>query len=273
MHQRTVFFISDGTGITAQSLGQLLAHFPETTFRQIRLPFTDSVDKVKAAVQQIDKANSEDGTRPIVVMSLGNKDLRVLMKETTAFSIDLFASFIDPLGAELQQEPLTRAGIAHSVMGHSYHERIEAINFTLNHDDGMTNMGLDEAQVILIGVSRCGKTPTSLYLAMQFGIKAANYPLIPEDFERGSLPEVLGNYPEKVFGLTISPERLHSVRSERRPDSFYASLDNCSAEVGKAEVLMREAGIPWIDSTSRSIEELSTTILQQIKLPLDQPKP
>jgi len=268
MHQRTVFFVSDGTGITAQSLGQLLAHFPDVPFRQVRLPFTNSIEKVNDAVQQITKASGEDPGRPIVVMSVGNSDLRRLVKETNAFYIDLFSLFIDPLSQELNQAPLTGAGIAHSVMGHSYHERMEAINFTLGHDDGMSEHGLEEAQVILIGVSRCGKTPTSLYLAMQFGIKAANYPLIPEDFERGSLPEVLHSYPEKLFGLTINPDRLHRVRSERRPNSFYASLENCRNEVRLAEELMQRSNVPWIDSTSRSIEELSTTILQQVRLPV-----
>jgi regulator of PEP synthase PpsR (kinase-PPPase family) len=143
---------------------------------------------------------------------------------------------------------------------------MEAINFTLNHDDGMTNNGLEEAQVILVGVSRCGKTPTSIYLAMQFGIKAANYPLIPEDFERGSLPAALRNHIHKIFGLTIKPERLHSVRSERRPDSKYAALENCKQEIATAESLMRNAGIAWADSTSRSIEELSAIILQRLRI-------
>jgi regulator of PEP synthase PpsR (kinase-PPPase family) len=200
-------------------------------------------------------------------MSLGNLELRNKLKQSNAYFIDLFNTFIDPLGLELNQKPLTGAGIAHSVMGSNYHERMEAINFTLGHDDGMTNSGLDEAQVILIGVSRCGKTPTSIYLAMQFGIKAANYPLIPEDFERGTLPELLYKHIYKIFGLTIKPERLHSVRSERRPDSFYASLDNCRKEIATAEDLMRKNNITWADSTSRSIEELSAIILQKIRQP------
>jgi [pyruvate, water dikinase]-phosphate phosphotransferase / [pyruvate, water dikinase] kinase len=202
-------------------------------------------------------------------MSLGATDLRIKLKEANAFFIDLFKNFIDPLGEELGQEPLTGAGIAHSVMGDSYHDRMEAINFTLNHDDGMTNSGLEEANVILVGVSRCGKTPTSIYLAMQFGIKAANYPLIPEDFERGNLPEALQKHIHKIFGLTIKPERLHSVRSERRPDSFYASLDNCRKEIITAENMMRTNNITWADSTSRSIEELSAIILQKIRKPND----
>jgi regulator of PEP synthase PpsR (kinase-PPPase family) len=263
--QRTVFFISDGTGITASALGQLLAHFPQTHFAQVRLPFTDSNQKIEDAKQRILIAKAGDGMRPVVIMSLGNIEHRALLKEADAYYIDLFNTFIDPLGLELAQEPLTGKGIAHSVMGNSYHERMEAINFTLGHDDGMTHGGLEEAQVILIGVSRCGKTPTSIYLAMQFGIKAANYPLIPEDFERNALPGVLSNYTDKLFGLTIKPERLHSVRSERRPDSFYASLDNCRSEIATAERLMKSASVPCADSTSRSIEELSAIILQKIR--------
>ena len=267
MLQRTVFFVSDGTGITASALGKLLEHFPRTNFTQVRLPFTDTLEKINLAKSAFLHATEEDGGRPVVIMSLGNIELRQSLKEADAYFIDLFNTFIDPLGIELNQNPLTGAGIAHSVMGTNYHERMEAINFTLNHDDGMTNSGLEQAHVILIGVSRCGKTPTSIYLAMQFGIKAANYPLIPEDFERGALPQVLHKHLDKVFGLTIKAERLHSVRSERRPDSFYASLENCRKEIATAEDLMRKSSITWADSTSRSIEELSAIILQKIRQP------
>lgn len=267
MVKRTVFFVSDGTGITAGALGKLLEHFPQTNFTQVRLPFTDTLDKIKLAQEAILHATEEDGARPVVIMSLGNIELRNKLKGSNAYCIDLFNTFIDPLGVELDQKPLTGAGIAHSVMGSNYHERMEAINYTLGHDDGMTNSGLEQAQVILIGVSRCGKTPTSIYLAMQFGIKAANYPLIPEDFERGVLPEVLHKHLDKVFGLTIKAERLHSVRSERRPDSFYASLENCRKEIATAEGLMRNSNITWADSTSRSIEELSAIILQKLRQP------
>ena len=265
--ERTVFFISDGTGITAGALGQLLAHFPQTHFTQVRLPFTDSVAKIEDAKQRFLMAKAGDGMRPVVIMSLGNIQHRTLLKDADAYFIDLFNTFINPLGLELAQEPLTGKGIAHGVMGENYHERMEAINFTLGHDDGMTNSGFEEAEVILIGVSRCGKTPTSVYLAMQFGIKAANYPLIPEDFERGTLPEVLYKHLHKIFGLTIKPDRLHNVRSERRPNSFYASLENCKKEVATAERLMLKNNITWADSTSRSVEELSAIILQKIRQP------
>lgn len=250
--------------MTASALGKLLEHFPHTEFTQVRLPFTDTSEKIEVAKTAIAKATEQDGIRPVVIMSLGNSKLRSSLKQVDAYYIDLFSTFIDPLGIELGEQPLTGSGIAHGAMGSNYSDRMEAINFTLNHDDGMTNSGLEEAQVILVGVSRCGKTPTSIYLAMQFGIKAANYPLIPEDFERGSLPAALRNQIHKIFGLTIKPERLHSVRSERRPDSKYASLENCKQEIATAEGLMRNAGITWADSTSRSIEELSAIILQRL---------
>lgn len=267
MINRTAFFISDGTGITAGALGKLLEHFPSTSFTQVRMPFTDTLDKIRLAQNAILQATEDDGSRPIVIMTLGDLGLRSTLKQSNAYFIDLFNTFIDPLSEELDQKPLRGAGIAHSVMGSKYNDRMEAVNFTLNHDDGMTNSGLEEAQVILVGVSRCGKTPTSVYLAMQFGVKAANYPLIPEDFERGTLPAVLHKHIDKIFGLTIKPERLHAVRNERRSGSFYASLDNCRKEIATAEQLMRNAGIAWADSTSRSVEELSAIILEKIRRP------
>jgi len=270
MNQRSVFIVSDSTGTTAGALSKLLEHFPNTEFTISRMPFTDNLEKIEAAQASIQTAAEANDALPIVIMSLGDVALRQKLKETKAYYIDLFTTFIDPLGDELGEIPLTGSGIAHGVMGHSYDERIEAINFSLNHDDGQTDVNLDQAQVILVGVSRCGKTPTSLYLAMQFGIKAANYPLIPEDFERGTLPASLLRNMDKIFGLSIKPERLHSVRSQRRPDSFYASLDNCRNEINAAEEMMRKTGISWADSTTRSVEELSAIILQKIKQPKKQ---
>lgn len=264
-NKRIAFFISDGTGITAGSLGGLLAHFPETDFEQIRIPFTNDINKIEDAQKRLANAKLMSGLRPIVIMSIGDSNLRNELKEVDAFYIDLFESFLHPLGEELNEKPLTRPGVSHSITGSNYGNRMEAINFALGHDDGMTHSGLNQAQVILVGVSRCGKTPTSIYLAMQFGIKAANYPLIPEDFQRGTMPPILDGYLDKIFGLTIKPERLHSLRTERRPDSHYASLANCREEIGLAEALMKNMGIPTADSTSRSVEELSAIIIQKIK--------
>jgi len=172
-----------------------------------------------------------------------------------------------PLEAELGVKSTHTIGRTHgSIDTNDYKQRIEAINYTLSHDDGVTNQGLEQADVILVGVSRCGKTPTSLYLAMQFGVKAANFPLIPEDFERMKMPDSLVKHREKLFGLTIQPERLNQIRSERRPNSKYASLENCRYEVKEAEKMMRQHDIRWLDSSTKSIEEISTTIMQEVKL-------
>ncbi|NDB13754.1 MAG: pyruvate, phosphate dikinase/phosphoenolpyruvate synthase regulator [Betaproteobacteria bacterium] len=185
-----------------------------------------------------------------------------------AFVINLFASFVEPLEQELGMKSTHTIGRLHNVAdSQRYKNRIEAINFSLAHDDGQSAANLKDADVILVGVSRSGKTPTSLYLAMQHGLKAANYPLIPEDFERKKLPPALLAFRSKLFGLSITPERLSQVRHERRPGSQYASLNNCRYEVAEAEHMMRREGIRWLTSTSKSIEEIATTILQQLNDP------
>ena len=179
---------------------------------------------------------------------------------------DRFQTFVAPLEQELQVKSTHTIGRIHNVVdSEEYKNRIEAINYSLAHDDGQSHKNLAEADVILVGVSRSGKTPTSLYLAMQYGIKAANYPLIPDDFERGKLPSALPPFKHKLFGLTITPERLSEIRNERRAGSKYAALENCRYEVNEAERMMRREGIRWLSSTTKSIEEISTTILQEIK--------
>lgn len=266
---RTVFFISDGTGITSETLGHsLLAQFPEARFRQVRIPFVDDLDKALDCVSQIREAARRDGIRPIVFSTLVNPQTIAGLRQADALFIDLFEQFLAPLEAELSQRSTHAVGRFHGIADSlDYKNRIEAINFAMAHDDGVSSDGeLAEADVILVGVSRSGKTPTSLYLAMQFGVKAANYPLIPEDFERNKLPGELHNYRPKLFGLTISPERLSQIRRERRPNSRYASLENCRYEIDAAQKLMRRENIRWLDSTTKSIEEISATILQAVRL-------
>ena len=262
--RRSVFFVSDGTGITAETLGlSLLAHFPDVEFRQARMPFIDTAEKAKRCLPAIEQAAREDGLRPILLTTFVNETVREVFGQVDCIELDLFQTFIIPLSRELGMHPTLEVGQARRVAENAiYRERIAAVNYALEHDDGASERHLEESDFILVGVSRSGKTPTSLYLAMQFGIKAANYPLIPEDFERGSLPAVLKIYRDKLYGLTIKPERLHVIRSERRPASNYASLENCRAEVRHAETLMQREGIPWLDSTSRSVEEIATKIMQ-----------
>lgn len=266
---RTVFFISDGTGITSETLGHsLLAQFPDARFRQVRIPFVDDLDKAIDCANQIREAARRDGVRPIVFSTLVNPETVGGLRQADALFIDLFEQFIGPLETELGQRSTHAVGRFHGIADSlDYKNRIEAINFAMAHDDGVSSDGeLAEADVILVGVSRSGKTPTSLYLAMQFGVKAANYPLIPEDFERNKLPGELHNYRGKLFGLTIAPERLSQIRQERRPNSRYASLENCRYEIDAAQKLMRRENIRWLDSTAKSIEEISATILQAVRL-------
>ena len=266
MSHRTVFFVSDGTGITAETFGSAILTQFSINPRQVRLPFTDTPDKAHQAVRQINHAADTDGARPIVFSTLVNPEVReIVMAGCKGMLLDMFATFVEPLETELGMKSTHRVGRFPDISrDQAYHDRIEAINYSLSHDDGQSHVDLASADVILVGVSRSGKTPTSLYLAMQFGLKAANYPLIPEDFERRQLPPALVPFRRKIFGLTIAPERLAEIRAERRPGSRYASLENCRFEVSQAEAMMRRSGIRWLSTTTKSIEEIATTILQDI---------
>jgi len=263
---RTVFFVSDGTGITAETFGHAVLSQFEMRFRQIRIPFIDTLDKARDAARRINEVYTSSGQRPIVFSTLVKHDLSGVIRASNSMHMDLFQTFVAPLEMELGVKSTHTMGRIHNVVdSEEYKNRIEAINYSLAHDDGQSHKNLAEADVILVGVSRSGKTPTSLYLAMQYGIKAANYPLIPEDFERGKLPSSLPEFREKLFGLTITPERLSEIRHERRAGSKYASIENCRYEVNEAELMMKREGIRSLSSTTKSIEEISTTILQEIK--------
>jgi [pyruvate, water dikinase]-phosphate phosphotransferase / [pyruvate, water dikinase] kinase len=266
--ERAVFFVSDGTGITSETMGHsILTQFEQIRFRQHRLPFVNSVDKAREAVARINEIAERDGRRPIVFLTLVDAAVSVILRSANAMILDLFESFVEPLEIELGIRSTHTIGRSHNMSdAETYKNRIEAINFALSHDDGQSARNLQSADVILVGVSRSGKTPTSLYLAMQFGIKAANYPLIPEDFERNELPSALPPHRAKLFGLSITPERLAEVRHERRPNSRYASIDNCRQEVRAAEQMMRHEGIRWLSSTTKSIEEIAATIMHEIGL-------
>jgi regulator of PEP synthase PpsR (kinase-PPPase family) len=251
----TVFIVSDGTGITAETFAHSILSQFDQKFRLVRVPFVDSTEKAYATLEKINEAVKQDGRRPIVFTTLVDS------------ASNKFQTFVEPLEQELELKSSHAMGRGHqNADTEEYKNRIEAINFSLAHDDGQSNRNLADADVILVGVSRSGKTPTSLYLAMQYGVKAANYPLIPEDFERGKLPTPLLEHRTKMFGLSIDPQRLSEIRNERRPGSKYAAPENCRYEINEAEAMMRREGIKWLSSTHKSIEEIATTILQEIKL-------
>ena len=264
--ERTAFFISDRTGITAENLGHsLLSQFEGIKFNRIRLPFLDTVEKARDAVVQINQASIADGQRPLLFSTLILPAVRNIVEQSDALFLDLFEMFIVPLEAELGQSSSHAIGRSHAA-DLNYNSRMEAVNYALNHDDGGITRELNRADIILIGVSRCGKTPTSLYLALQYGIYAANYPLVSEDFDSDALPQALKNMQSKLQGLTISPDRLQQIRTERSPNSRYAALENCQLEVKQAERIMKHANVPFLDVTTMSVEEIATTILHQTGL-------
>jgi regulator of PEP synthase PpsR (kinase-PPPase family) len=263
MNQRTVFFVSDQTGVTAETLGHsLLTQFDGQEFRQVTVPFIDSVDKAMAAVQRINAVGQREGVRPIIFSTLVQDDLRQALRQADALFLDFFEAFVGPMELELGIESSHKEGKAHGVVDvASYMRRIEATNFAMSHDDGGAARNYERADVILLGVSRSGKTPTCLYLALQYGVFAANYPLTEEDLEHGSVPEILKPHRPKLYGLTIAPDRLQHIRRERRPHGRYASPQQVGFELRAAMSLYRRHSIPFIDTTDKSIEEIAAAIL------------
>ena len=264
---RPVFYVSDGTGITAETIGHsLLTQFTDTRFVSERFPFIDTVERAHEVAARIRAASEQYGARPIVINSCVNADICAAVCDSGALMLDVFAPFIEPLERELGQMRQRHMGRAHAIVDfETYHRRINAMNFALTHDDG-ASIDYSEAEVILVAVSRAGKTPTCVYLALHYGIRAANYPLIDEDLEHDRLPPRLRAHRHKLFGLTIDPVRLQQIRQERRPNSRYAKLETCRTEVSAAEAMFRAERIPTLSTTHTSIEEISSKVLTTLNI-------
>jgi len=267
---RLVFYVSDGTGITAETIGHsLLTQFEGTRFHTDRIAFVDGPGRAREVAGRIRAAGDAAGTRPIIISSCVDADISALLAESGALVLDVFAPFIQPLEAELGQARQHYIGKAHGMVDFErYHQRINAINFALSHDDGMS-INYDHAEVILVAVSRAGKTPTCIYLAMHHGVRAANYPLTDEDLEHDQIPPRLRAHRGKLFALTIDPARLQQIRQERRPGSRYADLQTCKREVLAAERLFRAERIPMLSTTHTSIEEISSKVMATLHIQRD----
>ena len=271
VQKRSAFFISDGTGITAETLGHsLLAQFEgddNIQFEKQTLPYIDTEKKALETVQKINQCFEEDGYKPILFETIINEKIRSLIASSNGFPIDIFTAFLKPLEAELKLESSYSVGRGHSIVNDvHYNTRMDAVNFALDNDDGARTRHYDSADVIIIGVSRCGKTPTCLYLAMQFGLKAANYPFTDDDFDDLKIPKVLKPYKKKLFGLIIDADRLVSIRHERKPNSHYASFKQCDFESRSISALFARENIPHINSTHFSIEEIATRLMEDFNL-------
>lgn len=266
--QRTVFFISDGTAITAETLGHsVLCQFPSVNFDVQVLRYVDSVERARDVVEQINRAARQDGALPIVFDTLVNPDVRGVINTANAFNLDVFEGLISKISTELGVEPVPLVGNSHSkVDSADYKARIDAVHFALENDDGGKVRHYDLADVILIGVSRSGKTPTSIYLALQFGIRAANYPITEEDMDSDHLPAALRPYKNKLFGLMIDADRLVAIRQERKANSRYASYQQCQNELRAIQGIYMSQGIPSLDVSEMSVEEIATRIIQMTGL-------
>jgi regulator of PEP synthase PpsR (kinase-PPPase family) len=263
-----VFFVSDGTGITAETLGNtLLTQFEGVEFKTLTLPFVTSADKAQITLEYINHIAATTNQRPIVFSTTVADEVREVLRRAQALFLDLFDVFIPPIEADLGRKSTHASGLAHGIAQTArYNARIDAMNFAMEHDDGQSTRGLERADVILIAPSRCGKTPTTLYLALQHAINATNFPLTEDDLQDLRLPKALHGHESKLFGLTSDPERLAQVRGERRPGSRYASLPQCAYECRQAEQLYRRNHIPFLNSANMSIEEIATMVMQEKQL-------
>ncbi len=263
--KRSAFFISDGTGITAETLGHsLLSQFRSIEFEHITVPYVDTQEKAHGVVAQINKAAANDNNKPIIFDTIINQDIRAIVAKCNGFMVDIFATFLQPLEQELQTSSSYTVGQSHAIVDESsYKIRIEAVHYALDNDDGARTRNYPDADIILTGVSRSGKTPTCLYLALQFGLKAANYPLTEDDLDDLKLPKVLKENKHKIFGLTIDPNRLTAIRSERKANTKYASARQCEMEIRAVQAIFNKENIPYLDASALSIEEISTRILAE----------
>ncbi|NHC23638.1 kinase/pyrophosphorylase [Nocardioides sp. IC4_145] len=261
-----VFFLSDSTGISAETMGNaLLLQFPDLQFERTLIPFIHTIEDARRVVALLDEA-AAGPVPPLVFTTAASDEVRAELARTTAPIIDFFDLHMNRVETILGRRGQRQAARLHGVNDvKAYNTRMAAVEFTIEHDDGQSLRALEKADVILLAPSRCGKTPTSMYLALQHGLFVANYPLVDEDLEAEDLPEVVRPYLDRCFGLTTTVERLSRVRNERRPGSRYASPEQCRWELRRADALLAAHRLPVIDSSAKSVEEISALILQTLK--------
>lgn len=258
MNTRIAYCLSDHTGVTIEAVARsVLSQFPAFECSLIVLPFIDSAEKAQAAAARMAATPTA-----LAFTSITDPTVCAVLRKSGLPLFDLFEQMIPAVEAALGEAAVPHGGQTHS-MSQNYESRIDAVNFSLALDDGLEPQRLDQADLILIGVSRVGKTPTALYLALQYGLRAANYPLTPDDLARPDLPDVLQPHLKRLRALTLSAERLTAIRQARYPDSRYASLEQCQRELAAAERLFRHHHLAVIDTTRMSIEEIAARLQAQ----------
>ena len=262
-----VFFLSDSTGISAETMGNaLLIQFPHVRFERTLIPFISSLEEARDVVAGLDAVLDSSARTPLVFATAASDEVRLELLKTRCEVIDFFGLHMERVESILDAQGVHEAAQLHGVGDiKRYNSRMQAVEYTIEHDDGQSVRSLEKADVILVAPSRCGKTPTAMYLALQHGLFVANYPIVPEDLESNELPQPVKHLRERCFGLMTTPSRLSAVRQERRPDSRYASLDQCTYELRRTEAIFKLYDLPVVDSSTKSVEEISTIILQGLK--------
>ena len=260
---RQVYFLSNGTAITAETLGQsLLAQFPDIEFKAHTIPFVNTPEKARQVCQEIDKDTDETNQLPIIISTMADPELKAIIHQSKALILDPFNDFLPRLEEILDRSSLNEANRSHRVSNSSlYESRINAIDYSLMHDDGAKIRNYNESDIILLGVSRTGKTPSCLYLALQFGLKAANYPITEEDMDTTQLPNPVKDFKDRLYGLTTDVNRLVNIRQQRRPNSRYASIEQCRFEIKAVEEIYQRNGIHYLNTSTMSVEEISARIV------------
>lgn len=263
---RAAFYISDGTAITSEVFGHALLSLFPTEFEHHTISFVETIDKANDAKDKINKASKRTGIPPLVFHTFVNPEIREIIDNCDGIIYNFLEHFISPIENQLGIKAKPKAHRTHSIHENSYDYRIDAVNFALANDDGSNVTNYEHADVILVGVSRSGKTPSSLYLALQYGVKAANYPFTDDDMEELKLPSFLKPHKKKIFGLTIDPQRLMDIREGRMSNSKYASARQCRMELREVEKLYKKEKIPFLNTTKLSVEEITAKILSETGL-------
>lgn len=265
---RSVFYVSDSTAMTAKGLGKsLLAQFDNIAFIEYLRPYIDTEPKVLQLVNELKHAQVLDGQAPIIFASMMDETLMAALSSQVSGVIDILKPFMQQLELMMAEKSSRAVGRAHNASNVDvYKKRIEAIDFTLATDDGLQINNYDHADIILLGISRSGKTPTALYLTLNFGLKVANFPFTADDLPRFTLNPAHERNRFKLIGLMISPARLQSIRRERRPESKYADHLQIMLELDALNELFFREKIPFIDTTTRSVEEIAASIMSIVSI-------
>lgn len=266
MHKtRDVYYLSGSTGILAKDMGKaLLCQFPEIHFKEELIPFIHTEVEAQKAIEKI-RAQST-GETPLVLSTLLSKELNAVFNSPDIEFLNIFDQFLVQFENFLQKKALWASGASRYPNDRTMIRRVEAIHYCIDHDDGNSTKDYDKAEIILIGVSRSCKTPVSVFLATQMGIKTANYPLIRDGTDSFKLPPYLVRNKKKIVALSTSPQLLHQYREHRYADSKYAKLSTCRDELNKANMLYMDHRIPIVMSDGKSIEETATQVTQQLNL-------